>query len=89
MTVGTQPTYDEAKAEFEKAWEWLGPQITPAMRTEWHHDRAWTAWKYAMREAGCKLPSQTTTGVSRCFCGAEITAESVPGHVDAEHMGKP
>jgi hypothetical protein len=89
QSIGTAPTYDQAKAEFKKAWERLQPQITPEMRDEWLQQQAWIAWMYAMREAGCKLPSQTTTGVSRCFCGVEITAESAPNHVFAVHMGKP
>lgn len=83
---GIQLTYAKAKAEFKKAWERLEPQITPAMADEWLKSEASTAWKYAMWEAGCKMPAQVPTGVSRCFCGAEITAETMPAHVYDKHM---
>jgi hypothetical protein len=82
---GIQPTYDEAKTEFEKAWERLEPQITADMAEEWLKNQAWTAWKYEMWEAGCKIPAQTQTGRSKCFCGVEITAETTPGHVYDKH----
>jgi hypothetical protein len=45
-----------------------------------------TAWKYAMWDAGCKLPTQTAEGRSRCFCGAEITIANIDEHVYAAHM---
>lgn len=86
LSEGNQPTYDQAKAEFQKAWERLEPQISPAMADAWFKSVAMTAWKYAMRDAQCPLPSQSEVGRSRCFCGAEITAESAPLHVYAEHM---
>ncbi len=85
-TEGTQPTYDEAKTELERAWERLESQITADMADEWLKNQAWTAWKYAMWEAGCKMPAQTQTGRSKCFCGVEITAETTPAHIYEKHM---
>lgn len=83
---GNKDTFDEAKAAFQQAWDKLQPQITPEMRDEWLYQQAFTAWKYAMHEAGCRMPTQNTTGRSRCFCGAEITIEEMPEHVRAAHM---
>lgn len=83
---GTEPTYAAAKAEFEQAWKRLEPQITAEMADEWLKSQAWTAWKHAMWEAGCKMPAQIPSGVSRCFCGTEITAETTPAHIYEKHM---
>ena len=83
---GTAGTFDEARDAFQKAWEEIGPQITPEMRTEWLEQEAFTAWKYAMHDAGCRMPTQSTTGRSRCFCGDEITTAGVMDHIRAAHM---
>jgi hypothetical protein len=48
--------------------------------------RAWTAWKYAMHDAGLPLPTQLTSGRSKCFCGAEIDIAGVEDHVTAAHL---
>lgn len=85
MSSGNKDTYDEAKAEFEKAWEKLRPQITPAMRDEWPQQQAFTAWKYAMHDSGCRMPTQSPDGRSKCFCGEEITTEGVPDHIRTCH----
>ena len=87
QSSGNQDSFDEAKAAFAGAWNLLQPQITEAMLDEWRKHQAWTAWKYAMIDAGCRLPTQSTTGRARCFCGAEITIAGFTDHVYAEHMG--
>lgn len=84
---GNCETFDEAKARFQETWDRLEPQITPAMRTEWLEHQAFTAWKYAMHEAGCRMPTQNATGRSRCFCGADLAIAAVPEHVRTAHMG--
>jgi hypothetical protein len=61
-----------------------------ASRTEadfqaWRDAQAFTAWKYAMWDAGAKLPTQTTSGTSRCFCGATINIASTDQHVLDAH----
>jgi hypothetical protein len=48
--------------------------------------RALEAWKRAMWETGCKLPTQVTDGLSRCFCGAQIKIKNVEHHVYAAHL---
>lgn len=86
QTAGSCDTFDEAREEFQRAWERLEPEITPEMRGEWLEHQAFTAWKYAMHDAGCRMPTQSTTGRSRCFCGAEITTLGVDNHIRALHM---
>jgi hypothetical protein len=49
--------------------------------------RAWTAWKYAMWESGCKLPTQLASGQSRCFCGAVIDIKGMSQHVQVAPHG--
>ena len=39
-----------------------------------------------MWETGCKLPTQSQEGRSRCFCGAEIDIASMDRHVTAAHI---
>jgi hypothetical protein len=53
---------------------------------EYRRHRASTAWMYAIRDAGCRLPTQTADGRSRCFCGAEITITDTDEHIQAAHM---
>jgi hypothetical protein len=56
--AGTSPTFDQARADFEKAW-----QVFSATRTEtdyqaWRDQRDWTERKYAMWDRGERFPSQ-------------------------------
>lgn len=85
QSSGNEDDLDEAKARFREAWERLRPQITPAMLDEWRYYNAFTRWKYAMWDAGSKLPTQMTSGRSRCFCGSEIGIKEVPQHVRESH----
>jgi len=48
------------------------PPTGAADFSAWRCQRAWTAWKYAMWDAGMKMPTQMPDLRSRCFCGAEI-----------------
>lgn len=86
QTAGNCDTFEEARAAFQNAWESLQPQITPAMIAEWRRHHAFTEWKYAMWDARCKMPTQTTTGRSRCFCGADISIDDTDEHVYSAHM---
>jgi hypothetical protein len=79
-------TFEIARAEFERAWLEYLPQCTEADFTENRRERAFTAWKYKMWGTRHQLPTQTTGGRSRCFCGAELTIASVPEHVSSAHM---
>jgi hypothetical protein len=86
---GTGATYDEAKERFTAAWSRLLPLKDEADFQEWRDFRDWTSWKYAMHAANCELPTQTTNGRSRCFCGAEIDLNSTLDHVFSDHRPQP
>ena len=45
------PTFEQARADFEVAWQGYLSQCTEADFTEHRRQRAWTAWKYAMHDA--------------------------------------
>ena len=83
---GTSRDFAQARADFESAWHELQPKITEADFTEHRRERAMTAWKHAMWESGCKLPTQAPDGRSRCICGTEINIKGTEQHVYAEHM---
>ena len=69
---GTAATFDQARDDFGRAWPGFLAKRTEADFEAWRDQQAWTAWKYAMRDAGCRLPTQVTALRSWCFCGAEI-----------------
>jgi hypothetical protein len=52
----------------------------------YRRDLAFHNWKYAMWDAHCRLPTQTPSGRSQCFCGSEISFDNVREHVYAAHM---
>lgn len=85
--TGSADSFDQAREDFQRAWEKIGPTITAADRDAWLFEEAFTAWKYAMWKANCRMPTQSPDGWSHCFCGARITIASVPDHVRAAHMG--
>jgi hypothetical protein len=82
----TAESFDQARADFEAAWKEYFPQCTEADFQEYRRQRAWTAWKYAMWEAGCRMPTQSTSGRARCFCGAAVDIPGALPHVYAAHM---
>jgi hypothetical protein len=45
---GTAATFDQARADFEAAWDALLPTLTEADFDRWLDQRDWTARKYAM-----------------------------------------
>jgi hypothetical protein len=49
---GTAETFERARAEFEVAWREYLPKCTEADFAEYRRQEAWTAWKYAMWDAG-------------------------------------
>jgi hypothetical protein len=66
---GTAATFDQVRADFEAAWRVFLSKRTEADFQEWRKQRDWTARKYAMWEAGERLPSQRPTSIMRCTCG--------------------
>jgi hypothetical protein len=77
-SYGSAATFEQARAAFEAALNRLLPKLTAADFEEYRRDRAFHAWKYAMKDAGCTMPTATADGRSRCFCGAEIDIEGRP-----------
>ncbi|WP_315705077.1 MULTISPECIES: hypothetical protein [unclassified Bradyrhizobium] len=86
QTVGTASTFDQARQAFEAAWTDFVSRRSPADFETWRRHHAFTAWKYAMWDAGCRMPAQNSTGRSRCFCGATIELGTTEAHIYAHHM---
>jgi hypothetical protein len=86
---GTAPTFEEARADFEVACRSFLAVRTDADFEEYRRHRAYTAWKYAMWDAGCRLPTQLSGGRSRCFCGSSIDISGTEQHIYAAHMSAP
>jgi hypothetical protein len=85
-TSGTAASFDQARRDFEEAWRVFFAHRTEADFDEYRKHLAWTAWKYAMFDSGCKLPTQLASGRSTCFCGAVIDIKGVSAHVHVAHM---
>ena len=85
---GTAINFEEARADFEAAWCTILPMLIEENFQEWRQQRDWTAWKYAMCDASIKLPTQVSSGRSRCFCGAPIDIRGVYQHIREAHSGK-
>jgi hypothetical protein len=58
QTGGTALTFDQARADFEVAWQKFSARRTEADYQAWRDQRDWTARKYAMWERGERFPSQ-------------------------------
>ena len=56
QTHGTAATFDQARADFEKAWTVFSDRRTEADFEEWREQRDWTARKYAAIDRGDKVP---------------------------------
>jgi hypothetical protein len=54
--------FDEARADFEHAWQVFQSKRTEADFQAWHDQRDWTARKYAMWEAGKHREIRLSTG---------------------------
>jgi hypothetical protein len=50
--------HDQARADFEKAWQMFSARRTEADYQAWRDQRDWTAHKYAMWDRGERLPAQ-------------------------------
>jgi hypothetical protein len=84
-TSGAAKSFEAARAAFEGAWDVFFARRSEADFEASRRDRASTAWKYAMWDAGCKLPTQMADGRSRWFCGAEIDVNTTSAHLYAAH----
>jgi hypothetical protein len=83
---GVAPSFEKARADFEAAWADILPRCTDADFDEHRFQRAKIAWKYRMWDEGCRMPTQTVSGMSKCFCGAIINNKTSGDHIRARHM---
>ena len=84
---GTGATFEEARAGFEEAWRGILLTLPAEAFEENRRATSLTRWKYAIWEAGCRMPTQNQNGRSRCFCGEEIGVDC-EAHIYAVHMEK-
>jgi hypothetical protein len=56
IRTGCSPTFESARASFERAWITFASTRTEADWQEWCGHRDWTAKKYALRDAGQPVP---------------------------------
>ena len=56
QTHGTAATFDQARADFDRAWMAFSSRRTEADYQEWREQRDWTARKYALRDRGEPAP---------------------------------
>jgi len=68
-TDGTAATFDQARADFETAWQVFLANRTEADFQTWRDERDWTDRKYAMWQAGDRMPSQKPSSLMTCRCG--------------------
>ena len=57
QTDGAAATFDQARADFEEAWQVFLSNRTEADFQEWRYAQASTAWKYRMWDTGHRLKS--------------------------------
>jgi hypothetical protein len=55
---GTAGTFDQARADFEKAWQVFAANRTESDYQAWRDQRDWTARKYAAIDRGEKVPAR-------------------------------
>jgi hypothetical protein len=60
----TAATFEQARADFEDAWQRFLSKRTEADFQAWRDERDWTAQKYAMWKAGERMPSQKPSSLS-------------------------
>lgn len=60
--------------------------LTESDFQEQRRSRALNAWKRAMWDAGCPLPTQLADGRAVCFCGAAIDDDNTDAHIYTAHI---
>ena len=73
----TAATFDEARSDFETAWKVFLAKRTEADFQAWRDQQDWTARKYAMWQAGEKLPSQKPSTLMKCACGQQFDSHRI------------
>jgi hypothetical protein len=84
---GTAATFDEARADFEQAWQVFLSKRTEADFRAWRDQRDWTARKYALWDAGKKLeppsygPGKPCSRFIKCPCATSRgSIDARPSH---------
>ena len=83
---GVAETFDQARQAFERAWRSYLSICTDEDFDEHRYHRAFSAWKQRMWNTGCKMPTQTGSGMTKCCCGAMINHRTSEDHIRARHM---
>ena len=89
---GVAATFDDACTAFERAWRVFLSHRTEADFQAWRDGRDWTERKYAMWEAGERLPSQKPNSLMRCPCGEVFDSHQLENnlihvpHITAAHQ---
>jgi hypothetical protein len=84
---GTAATFDQARADFETAWRVFLSNRTEADFQAWRDERDWTARKYALWDAGNRLPANEWEPGKpckiylKCPCGEIFNGERLEGTV--------
>jgi hypothetical protein len=74
-TSGSAPTFERARADFEEAWKVFLSHRTEADFQAWRDQQAWTTRKYALWDAGKRLPpnewepAKPCSAFMKCPCG--------------------
>ena len=75
ISSDTAATFEEARADFERAWQVFLSNRTEADFQAWRDQRDWTARKYALWDAGKRLeppsygPGKPAHRFRKCPCG--------------------
>ena len=75
VSCDTAATFEEARADFERAWQVFLSNRTEADFQAWRDQRDWTERKYALWDAGKRLeppsygPGKPCSRFMKCPCG--------------------
>ena len=76
---GTGPTFEEARAGFEEAWNLLLPTLTEAAFAEWRSDAEFRADIREKRARGEKLDTEIPSSMMCCVCGEMFDSHDPEG----------
>jgi hypothetical protein len=76
---GTAPTFEDARAGFEAAWNLLLPTLAEAAFDEWRSDRDFRAKIRETRERGEKLDTERPSSMMLCVCGEMFDSHDPAG----------
>lgn len=85
-TQDAAANFDAADDGFLRDWKAFLAKRAPVDFDEWRSQQAATPWKYAMWNAGCRMPTQTKDGWTTCLFGEKIDGKTTSDHIRACHM---